>query len=305
MGEVLLKAAAFVFIIFLGYALKRIGFFTATDYRLVSKIVLNITLPAAVITAFANFDIDASLLILALLGLGCNLIMVGLGFLAGARSDGGTKAFYMLNASGYNIGCFAMPFAQGFLGPFGVVATCMFDSGNSIMCTGGTYAAAAGVAGTGGKSHLTGLAKKLLSSVPFDIYMLMLLFSWIGLRFPSEVLNLCSVIAGANSFLAMLMIGMMIELELEARHVQQLSFVLLLRYAVSAVFAWLFYYYTSFSLEIRQVLVLLVFAPIPAIAPLFTEKCQGNGILASLTNSVSIMISIVIMTVLLVMMNIH
>ena len=65
MGEVLVKAAAFVFIIFLGYALKRIGFFTATDYRLISKIVLNITLPAAVITAFANFDMDASLLILA------------------------------------------------------------------------------------------------------------------------------------------------------------------------------------------------------------------------------------------------
>ena len=45
----LLTPAAFIIIIFGAYFLKRGGFFGENDYRPVSKIVLNITLPAAVI----------------------------------------------------------------------------------------------------------------------------------------------------------------------------------------------------------------------------------------------------------------
>ena len=59
--------------------------------------------------------------------------------------------FYVFNLAGYNIGCFTLPFAQSFLGPFAVVATCMFDVGNSIMCTGGTYALTSGLVHTGEK----------------------------------------------------------------------------------------------------------------------------------------------------------
>ena len=78
--------------------------------------------------------------------------------------------FYVFNLAGYNIGCFTLPFAQSFLGPFAVVATCMFDVGNSIMCTGGTYALTSGLVHTGEKYepvNLRSIAAKLLGSVPF------------------------------------------------------------------------------------------------------------------------------------------
>ena len=47
------KASAYVFVIALGYALKKLHFFGPNDYKLIMKIVLNITTPAAVITNFA------------------------------------------------------------------------------------------------------------------------------------------------------------------------------------------------------------------------------------------------------------
>ena len=53
---VLSKAIAFVLIILIGYICKRRGVFAPTDYQLVSKIVLNITLPCAVISSFAHFQ---------------------------------------------------------------------------------------------------------------------------------------------------------------------------------------------------------------------------------------------------------
>jgi malate permease and related proteins len=188
--------------------------------------VLNITLPAAVITGFANFDMNMSLMFVVLLGFLCNVIMVSLGLLAGTKNACNTKAFYMLNFSGYNIGCFVLPFVQNFLGPLGVVTTCMFDSGNSIMCTGGTYAATASVAKVDEKNNIGGLVEKLFSSVPFDIYLLMLLFSLLEIHFPTVILNFCSLIAGANSFLAMLMIGMMFEIDLEPKYLKQVAVIL-------------------------------------------------------------------------------
>ncbi|MBP2654707.1 MAG: permease [Firmicutes bacterium] len=305
MTVVLFKALTFVFIIILGYALKKIGFFSPTDYRIISKIVLNITLPAAVITGFANFDMNMSLIFVVLLGFLCNVIMVSLGFWAGTKNSCDTRAFYMLNFSGYNIGCFVMPFVQNFLGPLGVVTTCMFDSGNSIMCTGGTYAAAASVAKVDEKNTIGGLVKKLFSSVPFDIYLLMLVFSLLEIHFPTAILNFCSLIAGANSFLAMLMIGMMFELDLEPKYLKQVAVILVTRYLLSASFAWIFYFYTPFSLEIRQVLAIVVFAPLSALVPIFTEKCKGNTAVSSLANSLSILLSIIIITTLLLVMKIE
>lgn len=57
------------------------------------------------------------------------------------------QAFNIINFSGYNIGCFTLPFIQSFIGPAGVVATCLFDAGNSVMCTGATYSIAKAAAG--------------------------------------------------------------------------------------------------------------------------------------------------------------
>jgi len=45
----------------------------------------------------------------------------------------------MLNLSGFNISNFALPFVSGVFSPIGILATCMFDAGNSIMCLGMTY----------------------------------------------------------------------------------------------------------------------------------------------------------------------
>ncbi|MEG0257844.1 MAG: AEC family transporter, partial [Christensenella sp.] len=116
MLEILLKAVGLICIIVLGYVLKKVGFFKPKDYVLIAKITLNVTLPAAVITSFSQSNLDFSLIWLVVIGLACNLVMVGLGYLTARKRDNTTKAFYMINMSGYNIGCFALPFIQSFLG---------------------------------------------------------------------------------------------------------------------------------------------------------------------------------------------
>ena len=303
MGEVLLKASAYVFVIALGYGLKMAGFFKPDDYRLIMKIALNITMPAAVITNFATFAFDNSLLYVSLLSLGVSLAMWGLGYLFSMGQGKKTRALYTLNFPGYNIGSFTMPYVQGFLGPVGVVVTCLFDAGNAVMCTGGSYALTSKV--VGGKGQTLKETLKKLFSTPFCTYMLMLTLAIAGIAIPSWLLPITTTIGSANGFMAMLMVGTMFEFNPDKTFLKQAATILAVRYAMGAAFAALFYFALPFALEVRQVLAIVCFAPNSAMSPAFTEKLGGNHELSSFVGSVSILISIVIMTTLIGVMGLR
>lgn len=303
MTQVLLKASAYVFIIALGYSLKRLGFFKPDDYKLIMKIALNITMPAAVITNFATFDFDVSLLFVTVLALLCNLVMWGLGYLFSIKKSRETRVLYTLNFPGYNIGSFTMPYVQGFLGALGVVVTCLFDAGNAIMCTGGSYALTSRTAGTD-RPKLTDSLKKLFST-PFCTYVLMLTVAISGLTIPSWLLPITGTIGSANGFMAMLMVGTMFEFNPDKAFLKQALTILAVRYAMAAAFASLFYFVLPFSLEIRQVLAIISFAPCSAMSPAFTEKLRGNAALSSFTGSMSILLSVLIMTTLIAVMGLQ
>ncbi len=61
MQTVLLKAGSFVLVIAAGYLLKKTGLFKTSENRTIMKLIMNVTLPAAVITSFSNYERDFSL----------------------------------------------------------------------------------------------------------------------------------------------------------------------------------------------------------------------------------------------------
>lgn len=306
MEQVLLKAGSFIVIIILGYVLKRFGVFKENDYKVLTVIAVNITLPAAVITSFAKFERDDTLFILTLLGFLLNFVMLFFGYLASLRKDKKTKAFYMMASPGYNIGSFALPFVQNFFGPSGVVAACMFDVGNALMTSGGSYTVASAAIGSdsGEKMGIKAILKRLFTSIPFVTYLTMLLLVLFQIQIPEQVVTFTSTIAAANGFAAMMMVGMMFKIEFKKEYFKAVGVVLLIRYLSAGALAVVFYFFTPFSLEIRQVLAIVVFAPISALCPPFTEKLKGDPGLASFAGSLSIVISVAIITVLLLVMNI-
>jgi len=140
MENIFFRSFIFIFIIFLGFILKKFNFYEKSDYKIITKTVINIIMPAVIITSFSKLEKDSSLFLLIFLGIICNLIMLLFGYIFSKNKDDKIKSLFMLNLQGYNIGSFALPFVQNMLGPLGVVAVCMFDIGNSILCTGGSYA---------------------------------------------------------------------------------------------------------------------------------------------------------------------
>lgn len=292
MAAVLSRAACFIGVIVLGYGLRRIGFFKAEDFHVLSKIVLKITLPAAIVFSFADKEIDISMLVLSLLGLAGGLIYVAIGFLMNAKAPKERKAFEILNLSGYNIGNFTLPFVQSFLGPIGVVVTSLFDTGNAVICLGGAYSAASMAKGEGKGVPVVQIVKTLVKSVPFDTYMIMTVLCLLHIRLPAQAVSFAEIIADGNAFMAMLMIGVGFKLSGDRSQMGTMARILGVRYGIAAVLSAAFYFLLPMPLEYRQTLAILVFAPVASAAPAFTADLKGDIGLSSAVNSMSILISI-------------
>lgn len=301
MLDILTRAGSFISIILLGFLLKKVGFFKQEDFTILSRITIRITLPATIVTSFAGKQIDTAMLSLTFLAIGCGLIYVAIGYLMNSRKSKDQQAFEMLNLPGYNIGTFVIPFAQSFLGPLGVIAVSLFDTGNAVICLGGAYSLACMVKdGTGFsvKRLLTALGK----SVPFVFYIAMLTLNLLKIQLPAPILSTAGIIGSANAFMAMLMIGVGFKLEGNKSQIKTIVRLLSIRYGIATVLALLFYFALPFDVQIRQALVILVYSPIGSAVPGFTGEMKGDVGLSSALNSIAMVISISITVVLLLVM---
>lgn len=302
MLDILARAGCYVAIIVLGNLLRRNGFFGEETFGVLSKIVIKITLPAALISSAAGKPIDASLMTISLLGLGGGILYMLTGYLMHRNGDREQKAFAVLNTPGYNIGTFALPFTSSFLGSVGVLATSLFDVGNSFICLGGSFGVARAVK-EGGKPDLRRVLKAPLTSVPFLTHVVMVILNLNGWNLPKPVLELAGIIGNANAFIAMLMIGVGFRLSGDRSQIGRIVKILTVRYSVAAVLGVAYWYLLPFDALIRKTLVILAFAPIGSATPAFTAQLKSDVGLSSALNSISIVISIVFIVTLLMVLH--
>ena len=259
---------------------------------MLSKITLKITLPAAIISSFAGKEIDFNLLVLGFIGFGGGVIYMLLGYFLNQKRGKEQQAFEILNMSGYNIGNFTLPFVQSFLGPVGVIATSLFDTGNAAICLGGSYGIASMVK-DGQKFSIVKVLKTVTKSVAFDCYVIMILMQLLRMPIPGPIVSFAGIIGNANAFVAMLMIGVGFKLSGDMSQKKSIIRILTVRYSVAAVISAACYFLLPFSVEVRSALAILPFSPIGSAAPAFTKDLGGDTGLASAVNSISIVISIV------------
>ena len=302
MGEIAAKAASLILIIVIGYVIKRIGWVNAEDFPKFSKIVLRITLPCALITSFNTFDITSNLLFLTAIGLLANLILQITGYLVNQRKGGIAQAFGIINLGSYNVGAFAMPYIAGLMGPQSIIFASLFDVGNSFGAAGIGYGWSRSVADEKQKTTLGGFLKLMFLSPLFDTYLILLLMRLLGLQLPDEVITFTSTVGGANTFLAMLMIGIGLELGLDAHRFKLAFKYLAIRYGFSLIFSILTVLYLPVSMVVKTILCMLFFSPIASMATGFTDEAGGDVETSAFMNSVSILIGIFALPLVLAVM---
>ena len=302
MGEIAAKAASLILIIVIGYVIKRIGWVSAADFPKFSKIILRITLPCALITSFNTFDITSNLLFLTAIGLHANLILQITGYLVNQRKGGIAQAFGIINLGSYNVGAFAMPYIAGLMGPQSIIFASLFDVGNSFGAAGIGYGWSRSVADEKQKTTLGGFLKLMFLSPLFDTYLILLLMRLLGLQLPDEVITFTSTVGGANTFLAMLMIGIGLELGLDAHRFKLAFKYLAIRYGFSLIFSILTVLFLPVSMVVKTILCMLFFSPIASMATGFTDEAGGDVETSAFMNSVSILIGIFALPLVLAVM---
>jgi predicted permease len=304
MQLILFKSLGFVAVIAAGYLLRSRGFFKDDDYKLITKLVLNFTLPAAILSRFGNFQREPILFLMAFLGFSWNIFLIFIGFLLTAGKKRNSRIFYMMNLAAYNIGSFSMPFIQSFLGSSAVIAACMFDTGNAVIASGGSYAITNAVVGAknGEKFGIKEIVKRLLSTPSFVVYVLAFVLAVFNFKMPESMVSFLSTAANANAFLAMLMLGLTLKFDVPKDDIKEIATVLALRYALCTAAALAVYFIIPFPPLFKTVLVLLMFSPTSALVPAFTDLSGGNTTQSSLAGSISIIISVIIMSLLMVVL---
>ena len=267
MAQILIKSGSFIFLIALGYFLKRIGFFGPQDYKIPVKIVLNVTMPCAVLVSFSSYQPDSSLLTVIALGFAMNCLMLTVAFFVSRKFPRRTRAVYLNCIPSYNIGCFTLPFIQSFLPPASLVGTCLYDAGNALMCNGTTFALSQNILdGTKGLD-LKRIGKTLVTSVPFMSYFIFMVLSLIGVKYPQGLINFVTPMANSNAFLAMFMVGMMLDFNIEKSLLKDIFRILAIRFVAAITASLAFFFLLPLPLPIRQALALFIPSTAALIIP--------------------------------------
>lgn len=297
--DFLIKPCSFLFIILFAYFLKRVKIFQKEHALLFLKVIMYVTLPATVVTVFETFQREYALGSIIVLGLGMSVIPFFLLYFSTRKMKQEQRVYYMICCSGSNVGCYGLPIIQAFYGGVGALICVLYDIGNAIMMTSGNYAFTAVLLKTEAEAvTIRAVVKKFFSSVPVCAYLILFVLGMAGIKLPTVVHTFVEPIASANAFLAMFMLGLLLEPCTKLVQWKQAGIVLAIRYGIGIGAAIVCYHCLPLSAEIRQIVVLLLLCPIGSMAPGFVEQCHGDGELAAFTNSVSTVVSLVLMTVL-------
>nr|NLD40573.1 hypothetical protein [Actinomycetales bacterium] len=299
MLDILVRALVLVAIIWIGLLAKRLRWASVTDFPLFSKLVLYVTLPCAVATAFNDMDITSSLLLITGIAIVVNLAQQLSGFLATLRGTRADQSLAVLNVGGFNIGAFATPYISGMLGGPAVVYTSMFDVGNAFGFAGVGYSAGMALSENRRPSVLAFFGRMFRNPV-FVVYMALLAMRLADLRLPGPVLEFVTTVGAANPFMAMMMVGIGLELRMPRTKAKQAFRLLAVRYVLSTALALVIWFLVPLPEMARAVMCMLLFAPIGAQSPVLTAEARGDVQLSTFMVTVSILVGIVAMPAILI-----
>lgn len=96
MDALLIKTGGLLLIVALGYLLKRRGVFQQGDARLLSRIIVNLTLPGALLSSFSAFRLVPSLLAVLAAAAAANVLLLAVSALVTRGRPGPVRALYQI-----------------------------------------------------------------------------------------------------------------------------------------------------------------------------------------------------------------
>lgn len=296
MERVYSKTLELLAAILLGYLLKRKGLLSAQDTKVISKLVLWITLPCVIVKSLSGIVLGRELLFAALIGAAANgtLLLAAYALFARRSTQGYLAALFSITT--FNISSFAVPVLSPFISTETMAGVLAFNLPTSIF----TYALvpSCGVLrAEAGEHSWKQAAGKLLHSVPTMTCLVMFTLAALRIALPAPLVELASSFAGANTFLAMLAVGSLMEFSFSAKEVRQILPPLVTRFGTVCALALLIAV-LPISQELRHALIMSCFAPAASTMPVLAYQSGYRGGSVAVTNSTYLLISVAMLSIL-------
>lgn len=303
MLNIIYKSMILILVIILGYVMKLLGVFSKErDFSTVSNLVLYVTLPSAIMIKLNGLRFPPILLLISIFGFLCNWLYIFIAKRFGKDKE--EQSFMALNINGYNIGSFALPFIAFFLEGIPILAISLFDAGSTSMVLGGNYSMAKSIKEGDAKFNLPDLLKSIAKSPTIIVYFTMVVLSLLELNLPTVIVDIAGITGAANTFLAMFLIGLALEVNLDFEYLKNVFKYLSLRYIPAIILSIGVLFVPFLSSGIKLGLSVLLLAPIAGSAPIFTGLLDGDTELSAQVNSLSIIISIILISLYLIILGI-
>lgn len=281
-------------IIALGYISKRFRILSEIEGKALSKIVLNLTLPALIIDTFSNLHLEFSLAVLPLISLSFG-VLISLAAIFFFRKQSPTiKGMLIMLVPGFNIGLFAYPFVEILWGTKGLKYLAMFDMGNAFIVFALCYFLGSLFSKNKAAYDLVSSMRESVKSIPLIAYFLTLVLNMLGLHFPSFILEISKILSKANTPLSLLTLGLFFSFSFEKGYMKNIIKVFSMRYIAGAAVGLSLYFILPFDPLVRAIVLICLLLP-PALSEIpysiiFNYDVKFVGTYLNISNVISFLL---------------
>lgn len=299
MDNAIINALSVLLIIAISYFFKRVHLVDIAMAKKLAYVVMYLTLPCAILTSANGIAFDVELLSIILISFAINFGLLLIAFFSARKVE--LRMFNMLNTTCFNIGNFVIPFMQHTMSPKAFLALCMFDVVNALFCFGGSYSVALFFNRKyfpDQEINLKTIFKEMAKSLPFYIYALVITLSAFGLSIPETALTPFKTIAGANTLLCFMIIGIALSFEISWEQFKHVMQAWCIRYISCIVMAALIWILVPLEPEIRLTIMIILMAPMTSLAPIMTMRAIPQRAEESADlNTIAIISSLIFITI--------
>lgn len=303
MGAVCYKTLIMVITIFLGCLLRRLGIMQRSDAKVISEIVMNITLPCVVVVNMNGIALDSDILVAMAVGILANAFFSLQTFVFSKADNLEDRVVKAFSFSSFNVGNYVIPLLSGTITPHTMAGVLAYNYPGTALFTFGLPPIVAGmVYGAKDERMLKRLWNTLSRNMTLLACVLMIALSLLGLSLPEPVVGICSSIGEANATLAMLSIGILLDLKLPKDEKWYYFQIIAIRFSCAVICGLCIFFFAPMGDDLRRALALTVFAPISSTMPVLALYCGYTGSRVAVVNSLYMVVSVVTMPLLTVIL---
>jgi len=279
----------------MGFLIKKYGYITEKEGKILSKFLMHTTFPALMIISTSKVVIKPHLFLIPLLCIVLSVVMMSIARFVFKNRPDHLKGIYIMGAGGYNVGLFGFPLIEGIWGIEAMVFAVMFDIGNAISTFAGVYPSGAYHAHKGtGKLDIKKLIIRIIALPPVTGMIIGLSINAFNIPVPKIGFDFLEILAKANKPLVLLLMGIYLSFELNKSQLKDISKLLIIRYTVGLIAVAAIYFGLEPSL-MRNVLIVLVVLPLGMTILPFSDELGYDSRIAGTMVNVSLVISFILM----------